>query len=854
MTLRIRTFFALCSLGLNNVEGSFFVYIYRHGNEFKPRPVLDDYLFTRIAFKKHMESQMKTYRKQYLVSLVDHHGGEQELGEAYEMQFRLHNDNRIRYTAFDFHENTRNLDQLVQYLDSSLQEFGYFMCKEGEILTYQTGVVRTNCVDCLDRTNVVQSLIAKRVLEDQLIRLGYIFQYQKVTEFLEFENTFKNVWIENADALSKRYTGTDALKTDFTKGKWSLRGTMTDGMNSAKRFINKNFKDDQKQEAIDLFFGKFTPCVHKLENSNGAFVWNIGKTSSNTFESQIVIDPQENLFIQFSSLRLHIKTFPISSIVHWSRHRNHHDLLLVFDNGDSKDYSFPTALHREFFINILYYCINNKKELIPEILEREKAIRSLIDGRYRSSPMLPSSTPSVGPITGKKQPLLGGPTNNRVGSTRVDGPQPLSGAAATGAGTPQKRVQSSLPASHSPPNNLQMVPKATASENGSKKPNPFLEKHNIFIGCWNMASCNMKGLQADWIPKGKDIYAISTQNCNYKVGDEFSFGCTSHWSYLVQSHLGPEYMPIATMNSEKTSLIILVKESLIKHVSSIEKFYVSGKENLSTTRKKIRDKFFSFGLTGKEKEDKPQKNIIGTAIGFWFNDTSLCIVNTHATEQPFDELDVWFGYSHIFWVGPINPAQVNINKWVGLYSDSNGAIYWRLVEHLQFHQLFTECNKQNSPYMPISISFSTEFTKLEFPTMSRPKEVLVLNNLRLSESPISLTVGYPTTHLKFHAPFLACDVSTPRSSRYANSNNEIAWGEQLILTPFLGEKDYLKQKSLFVELVAQGNLEDETVLGVGVISLFHAVGPLPKDFNCYLITDEPTTIIVHGTVQIQALK
>lgn len=33
----------------------------------------------------------------------------------------------------------------------------------------QRGVFRINCIDCLDRTNVVQGLLAKRMLHIQLI-------------------------------------------------------------------------------------------------------------------------------------------------------------------------------------------------------------------------------------------------------------------------------------------------------------------------------------------------------------------------------------------------------------------------------------------------------------------------------------------------------------------------------------------------------------------------------------------------------------------------------------------------------------------------------------------------------------
>ena len=42
------------------------------------------------------------------------------------------------------------------------------MMRDGHIPCQQDGVFRSNCMDCLDRTNVVQGLFAKVTLEDQL--------------------------------------------------------------------------------------------------------------------------------------------------------------------------------------------------------------------------------------------------------------------------------------------------------------------------------------------------------------------------------------------------------------------------------------------------------------------------------------------------------------------------------------------------------------------------------------------------------------------------------------------------------------------------------------------------------------
>jgi hypothetical protein len=47
--------------------------------------------------------------------------------------------------------------------------FSYFvMKKDGSVISQQEGVFRTNCMDCLDRTNVVQNLLARVSLQHQL--------------------------------------------------------------------------------------------------------------------------------------------------------------------------------------------------------------------------------------------------------------------------------------------------------------------------------------------------------------------------------------------------------------------------------------------------------------------------------------------------------------------------------------------------------------------------------------------------------------------------------------------------------------------------------------------------------------
>jgi phosphatidylinositol 4-phosphatase len=47
----------------------------------------------------------------------------------------------------------------------------------------QKGIFRTNCMDCLDRTNVVQSVFARQLLLSWLIKLGIITKSRTMTAF-----------------------------------------------------------------------------------------------------------------------------------------------------------------------------------------------------------------------------------------------------------------------------------------------------------------------------------------------------------------------------------------------------------------------------------------------------------------------------------------------------------------------------------------------------------------------------------------------------------------------------------------------------------------------------------------------
>jgi len=68
------------------------------------------------------------------------------------------------------------------------------------------------------------------------------------------------VWADNADVVSRAYSGTGALKTDFTRtGLRTKAGAFQDLQNSVMRYLRNNFIDGGRQDAYDLFLGNFSP-------------------------------------------------------------------------------------------------------------------------------------------------------------------------------------------------------------------------------------------------------------------------------------------------------------------------------------------------------------------------------------------------------------------------------------------------------------------------------------------------------------------------------------------------------------------------------------------------------------------
>ena len=252
------------------LRGSIPLYFSQSPYAFKPVPVLHHNTETnKFAFERHFRELSHRYGKIQAVSLIDRQAGELKVGEQYEKYAQMLNeDGGIDGTPlgmewFDFHNECRgmkfeNVSKLVDRLKGTLEEFGDSVSQDGRFLKTQKGIVRTNCMDCLDRTGVVQCAFGQWALESELKKEGVDIDLggQSATQW------FNTLWADNGDAISKQYSSTAALKGDYTRTrKRDYRGALNDLGLTLSRYFNNIVSDYFSQACIDYLLGNVTTQV-----------------------------------------------------------------------------------------------------------------------------------------------------------------------------------------------------------------------------------------------------------------------------------------------------------------------------------------------------------------------------------------------------------------------------------------------------------------------------------------------------------------------------------------------------------------------------------------------------------------
>jgi phosphatidylinositol 3,5-bisphosphate 5-phosphatase len=176
----------------------------------------------------------------------------------------LPKEKKIIHKAWDMSRASKSRDQdVIGTLENIAEEVvtttGFFQNGDGRTTMprVQNGIARTNCIDCLDRTNAAQFVIGKRALGHQLHALGIIGD-TSIAYDTDAVNLFTHMYHDHGDTIAVQYGGSQLVNTMETYRKinqWTSHSR--DMVESFKRYYNNSFLDGQRQEAYNLFLGNY---------------------------------------------------------------------------------------------------------------------------------------------------------------------------------------------------------------------------------------------------------------------------------------------------------------------------------------------------------------------------------------------------------------------------------------------------------------------------------------------------------------------------------------------------------------------------------------------------------------------
>lgn len=185
--------------------------------------------------------------------------------------------NKLQFNSFDMSKHSKkNLDVIGPLQDiasKSIEQIGFF--HNGTDLSstqVQKGILRTNCIDCLDRTNAAQFIIGKEALHRQLSSLRLIPEETTLDYDSDLINILTEIFHDHGDTIAIQYGGSNLVNTMDSYRRINQWSSHTrDMLNSIKRIYSNSFMDLIRQEAINLFLGNYIydpnkPKLWELQN------------------------------------------------------------------------------------------------------------------------------------------------------------------------------------------------------------------------------------------------------------------------------------------------------------------------------------------------------------------------------------------------------------------------------------------------------------------------------------------------------------------------------------------------------------------------------------------------------------
>ncbi|KAJ2949842.1 hypothetical protein O0L34_g11158 [Tuta absoluta] len=241
-------------------------------------------------------------------SMIGGSEGEATLSNAFQKHINESPHSDVIQIIFDYHQEVRAgsaetaLGKFKKIIEKYYDAIGIFSAKGIDIYNVQKGAIRTNCLDCLDRTNSIQTYIGLEMLAIQMMLLQCIDKKQNTTRF---EEVFRQMWVNNGNEISKIYAGTGAIQGG---------SKLIDGARSAARTIQNNLLDNSKQEAIDILLLGSTLNSELADRTRILLPSHILHTSTPVLREMV---RRANEYTQPASVRVSIGTYNVNGGKHF---------------------------------------------------------------------------------------------------------------------------------------------------------------------------------------------------------------------------------------------------------------------------------------------------------------------------------------------------------------------------------------------------------------------------------------------------------------------------------------------------------------------------------------------------------
>ncbi|KAB2081608.1 hypothetical protein ES319_A05G144000v1 [Gossypium barbadense] len=210
----------------------------------------------------------------------------------------LSKENRLRFLHWDLNRHSRKKSdecpaKIPLEKSDDFEKWETDVANDNESISenvkppmFQTGVLRTNCIDCLDRTNVAQYAYGLVALGHQLHAMGFT-ESQTIDQNSPLAEDLMGVYEAMGDTLALQYGGSAAHNKIFCqrRGQWKAATQSQEFFRTLQRYYSNAYMDAEKQSAINLFLGHFQPQQGKpaLWELDSDQHYSIGRNGSNRY-------------------------------------------------------------------------------------------------------------------------------------------------------------------------------------------------------------------------------------------------------------------------------------------------------------------------------------------------------------------------------------------------------------------------------------------------------------------------------------------------------------------------------------------------------------------------------------------